>query len=220
MRGLLIIGLILISCSKQDNVSNGEQTSNSLLGNKIKFNTVDFDSLTFRELVYHNDKLLNIFTVKTGDKKRDDKFNSILQSDTFRLIAYNSCKFKITADKKCNDYRHLYITKERNNDGIDLEPYTALYLVIIDPNAKTIVTEKLEEKSKTLDMTTTTDETSWDLKQDSLLTIQSESNFCSDIIVEGQGMTCWTEKKRKLYRLNCGGLELIKRDSTRTESTQ
>lgn len=220
MRGLLIIGLILMSCSKQDNVSNGGQTSNSFSRNKIKFNTVDFDSLTFKELIYQNDKLLNIFMAKTGDKKRDDKFNSILQSDTFRLMAYNSCRFKITDDKKCNNYRHLYIAKERNDVGIDLEPYIALYLVIIDPDDRIIVTEKLEEKSKTLDMTTTTDLTNWNLKADSTLIITSSSNFCSDIIVEGKGMTCWTEKKQKQYRFNCAGLELIKKDSTRTESTK
>jgi hypothetical protein len=220
MRRLLFIGLVLIiSCTKQDNVSS-EQSSNATLTHDIKFNTVEFDTLTLKQLIIHNDKLLDIFKIELQDKGKTEEINRIIQSDSNRIKLYRSCEFKITNDKACGGYRHLLISKERNQKGFDLERYKSLFLVIVDPYDSVIVTEKLAEKSKTLEMTTTTDETKWDLKQDSLLTIQSESHFCSDIIVEGQGMTCWTEKKQKLYRLNCSGLELIKKDSTRTESTE
>lgn len=213
MRGLLFIGLILIvSCSKQDSVSNDRKTTSN-----IKFNEVVFDSSALREIVFRNDKLLNIFKVETGNKEQADKFNAIMQSDTFRLMSYNSCKFKIMGDQKCNNYRHLLILKERNTPDIDLEPYSALYLIIIDPNDKTILTERLEERSKTLDMTETADVTTWNLTTDSIMTVNSNSHFCSDFVVDGQEMTCWTEKVTKQYKLKCSGLELMKTDSVRTK---
>ena len=69
-------------------------------------------------------------------------------------------------------------------------------------------------------ITSTTEQTNWSLTKDSLLTIHSQSTFCSDVIIEGHGMTCWTDKIYKQYKLSCNGLKLIKKDSARTENTE
>lgn len=221
MRILIVIGLIIIlSCSKQGKELINNQREKELLANGIKFNTVDFDTLVLKRIILTNDKLLNILKIELQDNQKSERINKIIQSDSNRLRLYNSSEFKIKEDKTCNGYRHLLISKSRNQNGFDLEPYEGLYLLIIDPNDKTVLTEKLEEKSLTMGITSTTDRTNWDLKQDSLLVINSQSTFCSDIMIEGQGMTCWTDKIKKHYKLSCNGLKLIKKDSTRIESME
>jgi hypothetical protein len=221
MRGLLFIGMILtLSCSNRDNGQvNGK--SDSPLESDLKFNTVDFDSLLLKQFVFNNDKLLDISQIELSDKSKTDKFNAIIKSDSNKLKLFKASKFKIKNDNKCNGYRHLYIIKEREVNSFDLEPYYALFLVIIDPSDKTILTKKLEEKSKSMAMVTSiTDNSNWKLSPDSLLTIDSESHWCSDVEIEGQGSTCWTENISKIYKLRCDGLKLLKKDSVRTDRTE
>jgi hypothetical protein len=164
--------------------------------------------------------LLDIFEIELWDKQDSERINRMIKSDSNRLRIYNSYEFKIKEDNRCDGYRHLLISKNRNLNGLDLEPYQGLYFLIVDPNDKIIVTEKIEEKSLTMLITSTKDQTNWSLSKDSLLTINSQSTFCSDVIIEGQGMTCWTDKIYKQYKLDCNGLKLIKKDSERTESVE
>lgn len=217
-RALIILVFFSLSCNRQIDDSKVEQV-NTALSNNIPFSTVELDTIALQQFIIRNDKLLDIFRIELKDKEKAERINDLIQSDSNRMSLYKTCKFQVKEDKRCKGYRHLIISKERQQKGYDLEPYKGLFLIIVDPFDKVILTEKLEEKSRTLQMTSSTDETSWHLKPDSLLAIQSESNYCIDIITEGQGMTCWTEKKRKLYKLKCNGLELIEKDSIRTETS-
>jgi hypothetical protein len=221
MRGLLTLGLMItLSCCKRDKELSNTQSDKESFINDIRFNTVDLDTLMLKRLVLTNDRLLGIFKIELQDKQKSERNNKIIKRDSNRLRVYNSSEFKIMEDKRCDSYRHLLISKNRNLVGIDLEPYQGLYFLIIDPNDKIIVTEKMEEKSLTMGITSTTDQTNWSLTKDSVLTINSQSTFCSDVVIEGHGMTCWTDNIQKQYKLSCDGLRLIKKDSARIESTE
>lgn len=220
MKKLLVIGLILTtSCSRVDRGSSDE----GRMKEQVKSDTSGFaavDRIMFKNLVISNDKLLGILNVQLNDRKKSERINKMIQSDSNRLEIYNLSRFTIKADKRCGNYRHLLISKERNVKDLDIEPYRGLFLVIVDSRYNVLATEKLEESSLILLMTSKEDKTDWNLTKDSLLTIESKSAFCSDTIVEGEGMTCWTDKVYKQYRLACDGLTLIKRDSSRTEKTE
>jgi hypothetical protein len=221
MRRLLTLGLIItLSCTKRDNELSNTQSDKESFTNDIRFNTVDLDTLMLKRLILTNDRLLDIFKIELRDKQKSERINKIIKSDSNRLRIYKSSEFKIKEDKRCDGYRHLLISKNRNLNGIDFELYQGLYFLIIDPNDKIIVTEKMEEKSLTMGITSTTDQTKWSLTKDSLLTINSQSTFCSDVIIARHSMTCWTDKINKQYKLSCSGLRLIKKDSARTESTE
>ena len=212
MKKLLVIGLILTtSCSRVDRGSSDEAWTKGSSAT---------DTIKLRNLVISNDKLLGIINVQLKDSQRSERINNMIQSDSGRLQIYNQSRFRITADKRCGDYRHLLISKERNLKGFDMEPYKALFLVIIDSSHSVLATEKLKENSLILLMTSKEDKIDWNLTKDSLLTIESRSNFCSDMIIEGEGMTCWTDNVSKQYKLACDGLTLITRDSSRTERTE
>lgn len=146
MRRLLILGLIItLSCSKRDNESSNTQSDKESFTNDIRFNTVDIDTLILKRLVLTNDMLLDIFEIELRDKQNSERIDRMIKSNSNRLRIYNSSEFKIKEDNRCDGYRHLLISKNRNLHGIDLEPYQGLYLLIVDPNDKTIVTEKIEE---------------------------------------------------------------------------
>jgi hypothetical protein len=222
MKSLLFICLIItVSCVKKEESSSiGKSDATLLKNDRIKFNTLDFDTGALKQLIIKNDKLLGILKIELSDKERAKKINSIVGSDSHRLRAYESSIFKITSDRKCNGYRHLLISKSRNDKNLDLEPYNGLFLLIIDPNDNIMLTEKLEEKSVTMGITSTTHDTNWNLKPDSLLTINSKSIFCSDNVTIEQGITCWTETIKRSYKLNCDELKLVSKDSLRIENKE
>jgi hypothetical protein len=109
----------------------------------------------------------------------------------------------------------IYISKSRNTKDNDIEKFSGLFLLIIDPNDKVVLTQPLQENLQTFGLT---NESSWNLNQDSLLTIASISSFCSDDVTVGQeNLSCHTDKIKKVYRLRCDGVELIKQDSMREQ---
>jgi hypothetical protein len=217
MKQLLIIGLMLsISCAKPKSYSN-EQFNNEKLSNQTGMDTMDFDSLTLKAIIMDNNKILGIPIIRLEDKQKAEAINNKLQSKSYKISIYNSYDFKIQANKKCNNYNHLIISKkELNRDGYYQESYKSLYLLIIDSSNKVVDTEKLEEKSNTFSNRST----NWSIDQDSTLTIKYKSHWCSDLEIEGIGSECWDEEIQKIYKLKCSGLKLIKNDSTRTSSIE
>lgn len=114
---LSIVFFLVVACSQQDSVPEDEREKNEPPANTTAFKAIPFDSLTLKQLVLHNDKLLGFPGTDLGDR-----FDKITQDDYYRLSLYKACNFTVMYDKKCNGYRHLLISKEKDRDQVYLEP--------------------------------------------------------------------------------------------------
>ncbi|NOS93768.1 MAG: hypothetical protein HOP30_17755 [Cyclobacteriaceae bacterium] len=209
---LILVLFITLSCSKAQKEES--------ITNEIQWSTIDLDTLMLKEFILKNDRLLDLFTIELQDTQKAELINKTVKSDSNRLKLYNASKFKVRHDKRCNGYRHLIISKQRNQKGVDLEPYHGLFYLIIHPNNKVVCTQKLEEKSLTMGITSFEEQTNWNLTKDSTLTINSSATLCSDDLLEGKATTCWTDKIYAQFKLRCSELQLIKKDSVRTEGNE
>jgi hypothetical protein len=196
-----------VPADKQADTTESFQTTSTV---------IDSDSLMLRKLILASDRILGIPKIKSTDKERAEKFNKEMQNTAYRTSIYNMYEFKPRLMSTCNGYRHMLLSKKSRNDN---QPFTGLYLLIMDSSNRLVATERLEEESRFGHVNTA----NWTLKPDSILTIDSKSHFCSDEEIEYEGKAyteCWTETIHKVYQLKCNGLVLIKRDSVRLSNIE
>lgn len=206
---LIALLLLTIACSRQGNVSKTDGGKNVVLSDTV---ALPSDPLTVKEAALNSDER---FLPPGVDLP--EKLDKITKGDSYQLIRYKACTFTIVDDKKCNGYRHLLISKERDRGQVYLEPYKALYLAIINPENKIVATEMLEESSVIMLTTSVTGKTHWNITPDSILTVHSTSSFCSDVIVEGGDPDCWTDKVTRQLKLTCDGIRFLKENKERVK---
>lgn len=209
MRFFAFLLIVITGCSPDKDNSRPKGHFGGLFSTDlIHLDSLNFDSLELRQIVLENETMIGLPKRYRGNK----------EIEQLRTTIYETSSWNVVSDQFCGTSRHLFIVTTRNQSW-DIEPYFALYLLVLDSTRQLSSARLIAEKEHAF-----RNETSFKQKlvgtltADSVLTTFSESFYCSDFQV-GPKLDCWRDKILKSYKLRCDGLHLIKSDSVKSHET-